>query len=329
MIIEKRDNTIDVMKVMCMMLVVIGHVVSVYTPFSYVKMPVNSVLVLVWKLIYSFHMPSFVAISGALFFLLKQRGKYNNLSQFVYNKVHRLLIPYFCLAFFMVIPIMYYIGESISYDNILNNYIFAENPRHLWYLYMLFFIFIISNAFYDVIQKRPMITMFCLFVIFYLGAYFPLRFQLYNIFKYIFYFYLGGVLYENRNALNIKINLPIQVAFLFVVFLLLFFLHEKTKMINSQTGSMLLALSGMILLFYCSKTISKFKIPFYNRLSKNSYGIYLFHPMLNYLIFYYFGEKVISNPYITCIIVSIVITVISVFITEFLRKCKLRFIIGE
>lgn len=177
MIIEKRDNTIDVMKVMCMMLVVIGHVVSVYTPFSYVKMPVNSVLVLVWKLIYSFHMPSFVAISGALFFLLKQRGKYNNLSQFVYNKVHRLLIPYFCLAFFMVIPIMYYIGESISYDNILNNYIFAENPRHLWYLYMLFFIFIISNAFYDVIQKRPMITMFCLFVIFYLGAYFPLRFQ--------------------------------------------------------------------------------------------------------------------------------------------------------
>lgn len=68
--IEKRDNTIDVMKVMCMMLVVIGHVVSVYTPFSYVKMPVNSVLVLVWKLIYSFHMPSFVAISGALFFLL-------------------------------------------------------------------------------------------------------------------------------------------------------------------------------------------------------------------------------------------------------------------
>lgn len=326
---KKRDNTLDVMKVMCALFVVIGHVVSVYTPFSYVKMPVNGVLMWVWKLIYSFHMPTFVAISGALFFSLKKRGKYNNKSQFVFNKVHRLLCPYFFLAFLMVIPIMHYIGDFVSYETILNNYIFAENPRHLWYLYMLFFVFVISNAFYDVIQKRPIMAMFCLFVLFNLGAFFPLKFQLYNIFKYIFYFYLGGVLYENRNILNIKINLLIQVTILFFIFILLFFLHEKTKMMNSQTGSMLLALSGMILLFYCSKIISKYQIPFFYRLSKNSYGIYLFHPMLNYLIFYYWGGILFSNPYIACVIVSIVITVISVFLTEFFRKCRLGFIIGE
>ena len=46
---KKRDNTLDVMKVMCALFVVIGHVVSVYTPFSYVKMPVNGVLMWVWK----------------------------------------------------------------------------------------------------------------------------------------------------------------------------------------------------------------------------------------------------------------------------------------
>ena len=325
---EKRDNILDVMKITCALLVVIGHVVSVYTPYSYIQMPTNRVLLGIWKVIYSFHMPAFVAISGALFFSLKQKGKYNNKMQFMRNKIHRLLLPYICLTIFMVIPIMCYIGEDMSLNTIINNYVFAENPRHLWYLFMLFFVFLISNTVYDVNKKYPRGVMFSLFVLFYVGSYFPLKFQLYNIAKYIFYFYLGGILYENRNAFKNKIGSISLIIVLFFLFIILFFLHEKTKIMNNQTGSMLLALSAMLLLFYCAKKMSEHQLPFINLLSKNSYGIYLFHPMLNYLIFYQWRE-VFGNPYITCIIVSIVITILSIFITEICRKCRLGFIIGE
>lgn len=325
---NEKDSTLDIMKIICALLVVIGHVVSVYTPFAYIQMPSDRLLLGVWKVIYSFHMPAFVAISGALFFHIKNRGGYSRESKFVVNKIKRLLVPYIVFCLFAVIPVMHYLGEDMSVSLIFNNYILAENPRHLWYLFMLFFVFIISNRMYGLIRNYSSLALFVVICIFYLGSFLPIRFQLYNISKYLLYFYLGGALYENRNLLKIKYNLYYMIGMMSLIFSVFFLLHEKTRMFGSQTGEMLLAMSGIILLYLCSKIISNTKISCFECLSKNSYGIYLFHPMLNYLIFAK-GGCYFTNPYISCVIVSIINVVGSVFLTELCRKLHIKFIIGE
>ena len=66
----------------------------------------------------------------------------------------------------------------------------------------------------------------------------------------------------------------------------------------------------------------------YQIVKKNSYGIYLFHPMIIYVCFY-LVRNVSLNPYGLAMIVFVLAFLGSMVITVILRKSKLRFIIGE
>ena len=103
---KQRDETFDIIKGVCILLMIIGHC------------PINYVLK---TYIYSFHMPVFFFIAG---FFFKQYG----LRKTVNTGIRRLLIPYFVvfLSCFVVAHIVEFFGGGDS--NIFMSRIDYNNP---------------------------------------------------------------------------------------------------------------------------------------------------------------------------------------------------------
>jgi Fucose 4-O-acetylase and related acetyltransferases len=140
----KQYDYITLSKALGIILVVVGHFTStVYMPAYYIEMK---------NLIFSFHMPLFMVLSGFLFqmSLCRKPGKIS-LLPFFKKKFLRLMVPYFfisaaiallnfVLGFFMPVKRMvdwHYLLE-IFYTNVGGSAVF------LWFIYTLFVIFLIS-----------------------------------------------------------------------------------------------------------------------------------------------------------------------------------------
>ena len=133
-------------------LVVIGHstyysIVTEYGGVDYAGMMrangvndavVHKMLSVVTGAIYSFHMPLFMALSGALF----SRSKTRDFLPFVKNKAQRLLLPFAVVALFVSVPLKYLAGywdgsENIFRDVFVGQYLIQGNT-HLWFFVTLF-----------------------------------------------------------------------------------------------------------------------------------------------------------------------------------------------
>ena len=103
--------------------------------------------------IYSFHMPLFMILSGTLFFIVKD--KYS-LQTYIFNRVKRLLKPYLLCSVLYAFPIRYlcgYFGEDSLFKAFLKSVILVATPGHLWFLWVLFIVSIITAV---MIYKIPL-----------------------------------------------------------------------------------------------------------------------------------------------------------------------------
>lgn len=65
----RYEKNITLLRTIAILLVVIGHITFVFTGSWVFKMPENpSIVIILCKLIYTFHMPVFISISGYLFY---------------------------------------------------------------------------------------------------------------------------------------------------------------------------------------------------------------------------------------------------------------------
>ena len=90
--VKKRIEYIDAIKGFAILLVVMGHVL----PWSFRDLDQALELgtpMLLWKIIYSFHMPLFIFISGWLFGMSKMQTLKNYFGK-ILKKTQQLLIPY-------------------------------------------------------------------------------------------------------------------------------------------------------------------------------------------------------------------------------------------
>jgi fucose 4-O-acetylase-like acetyltransferase len=120
---DKRDHHIDALKGLTIMLVLIGHSVQI----SDVNFDNN----LLFRVIYSFHMPMFMFLSG--FILLTQFG-YSFLNYIKKNTV-RLVVPFLFWYFISYVIVCFHHDVSfVAYFLDL-----AKSPgRGLWFLWVLF-----------------------------------------------------------------------------------------------------------------------------------------------------------------------------------------------
>lgn len=113
-------NEYAVMKAGASVLVVAGHVIIFYSAAGgVVDMPTNALLDYLMKFIYSFHMPLFMFVSGAVYRKGIASGKYKN---FWENKLYRLLEKD-CFGIYLAHPMIIYICFYYFRNMMYNPYI--------------------------------------------------------------------------------------------------------------------------------------------------------------------------------------------------------------
>ena len=121
---EKRNLSFDALKGIAAFLVVVGHICMGL-------MQMNNEVIL-HDIIYSFHMPLFIFVTG--FFLPKALNRIEGISEaisFLRDKAVRLLIP------LMFIPTLYFYITNGSWDNFIK---ILVGPH--WFTYVLFSLYV-------------------------------------------------------------------------------------------------------------------------------------------------------------------------------------------
>lgn len=319
------------LKIILTILVVLAHSSRMYTDVGIIK-PLNQSIILCYltNFIYSFHMPLFIAISGMVYsFCIDDLNKYHDTVLFIKNKIIRLLLPYIFFGLFYVAPIMVlYNFTSDSYIKYcFNGILLVNNSRHLWYLVVLFEIFLISILLKNIIIKKSKYTNIIIFLVLIISSFLAFKlpgiFQINNLCYYSLFFYLG-ILFNRYYEYFCKINKNVY----FIIFMLLIniFLFKYSNWIINIIKALTGGLSIIGITFYIPEKIMKYDLV--KKFNNNGFGIYLFHPMIIYILYYYLGKYNI-NPFILCFGITLLSYIISWLLTDILRKIHLFKLIGE
>ena len=253
---------------------------------------VQQLILLIVRLIYSFHMPLFIFLAGALYEMGRKGGKWESFFVFIITKARRLLFPFVSVTIFWLLPIKYFSGyysvtNSIIKDMLLGQVVYFENC-HLWYVVSLFWIFQISWIMDKFLSRRfkvaAIIGLFCIALLI------PVNFLGFKkAFSYLVYFY-AGKLYERKSTMFSKIDfrsrkliisgICFYTIFIYGIYLFLFRNNDIVYSFVAFAG-----IGMMLLLSYLLKRKSfNMGACLPKIILKNSYGIYLFADPVNYLI---------------------------------------------
>ena len=201
------------LKVIAILLVLLSHstyytIMTNFGGINYEQWLLNDNSIFLYKaidkfreVIYYFHMPLFMAISGAFFQMQVKKNKWVNLSPLVLAKSKRLMIPFIIFTLLYTIPVKYISNYFLHTDmtRAVVGQLFLLGNSHLWYLYALFIIFIIA---YFVLRKNSGI-----WVLLFVGLLHVISYKIeITLIKapiqFLFYFALGFKFEQNREAYN-------------------------------------------------------------------------------------------------------------------------------
>lgn len=151
---------IGYMQAICIILVVAGHSLHMY-PDGH-----HGASTLAYRLIYSFHMPAFLFISGFLFDYSSSKhiGKIGGVIRLIKVKAERLLIPFFVLTAITFVPRALLSG--IADDNIpltwsafMRAFFFDDSLVlvYFWFIQSLFLLSCIMSIFYYLVADHGLI----------------------------------------------------------------------------------------------------------------------------------------------------------------------------
>jgi fucose 4-O-acetylase-like acetyltransferase len=316
--IIKRDEKIDLIKGLLILLVILGH--CIYWNNSLCKIPVNNILV---NIIYSFHMPLFILVSGYLF----SKHKKDDLIHTAKSKFVRLIIPHlsFCI---IMIPFIF------VFWNVYNYYIMKESsngivsPKSLynyltmfWYLWCVFFCSIITNIIYKYFRS-PHIVMFLLTILLileYQYLHIHVFFEHQQVAIQFGFFAFGVFLYDlkKNNVSIIRKNVFVFffLAYLFCLYLNFYVYLWKPPFIFKYLLSWCGTISFLIL-FYSANINLKIN-KYIKILSSRTLGLYIYQfPVIRAL-----SVIVFPNSGIWVIFYDVLVTIIVLLLTLAIVKC--------
>ncbi|MCM1511446.1 MAG: acyltransferase family protein [Clostridium sp.] len=191
--VKQRFIWADSLKGWLMLLVILGHAIQS-------TLGANCGSNHVWNLIYSFHMPAFMAISGWLTF--RERGGHNGIYYSCKRRNTQLLLPYFVWTVISFLCkgeyTLRFLGDSLLYPD-----------RSFWFLWVLFWICIIFNlaqlaAFKLGTNEMWFVIGTCL-ILFGVMVVMEIRILGFQFLAYYFLFYTFGYClhkYEHKKALQ-------------------------------------------------------------------------------------------------------------------------------
>lgn len=365
MIQKKKIEEYNIVRVIAVLLVIISHceyykITTNYGEINYSSAGVlnitfideltRKILTFFKNFLYTFHMPLFFALSGALFKNSLNNGKVNSFKELIIQKSERLLIPFIIIVLLFSTPIKYLSGYFSNSQNILKDIIVGQillqGNNYLWFLPTLFFEFLVIYLIKEKINYKKCKTIFLIFFILMNIASPIIKITIIkNIFCYLIYFYIGYLFEDYRTEINQKIdkmnliNIIIKIIII-TILLTIFNVYDFNENISSKilkyTLKLFMAVLGTYMIYLISYKLSKTKISnnsIIRKINENSFGIYLYSDPLNYLILYIvyniFGINVFyTNPGIILIFLTrlLITFFVSFAITSLLRKKKVKYI---
>ncbi|HII2583681.1 TPA: acyltransferase family protein [Escherichia coli] len=325
---EQRNLLVDCIKGGAIFLVVLGHCIQFMGPSSY-----NFFDNFIFKSIYSFHMPLFMAVSGYLFSVtIKKR----NMCENIINKFHKLIIP--AISWTILISLLF--NGSVSVQDIKYQLISG-----LWFITTLFIISTVAYTIFSISHKNFILlyALFCIAILFAPDGY--------NIkmIKFLAPFFGLGMLFDYI----LKVTKPLQgnLTFLTILFIWVYLVINWKESYYIYTSGMSMdinnwqeqsinniyrfisGLIGIYIAVFVFYMISK------NTLLLNSLSLLGKHTLSIYIIqtfiFYWISKldviNVYSNEYTYSLVIaplfSIVIIAFCILISIILQKVHLANII--
>lgn len=286
-------------------------------------------------IIYSFHMPLFMTISGFLFAF--HGGMKTTYLNFVKKKIVRLLFPYVSIStigFLMKIITNRYAVNPIDislFGYIKSLFYVSKNVIvPMWFLPALFIIFLFAPLFYKAITSLSVIKIASITGILIIARlYNPTNIDLFSITNAIIYaifFWIGCLMgffkYNLDHILN-KISVFILSISIFVI--LNYTNIDKIPIMNHVLCSFLTSLAGIFSSFCLSKLSVKLQFNPFSLIDGYSYQIYLLHTIVQSGINLIFTKILHLNFYISFISMFIFGIIFPIFITKIITQPQQRF----
>ena len=316
---------LNLIRTLAIVLVMLGHSIIIYEPsWTIINTDIEApYFVLLKQVINLVQMPLFFALSGYLFFYTLQ--KKGSLMELMRNKTSRLLLPFIMVGVFFMIPIKaslavpgYILPIGGGIESYLFDYFKGYNVGHLWFLPTLFLIMVVC---FIILPRRQNIwldgivmSLFILVTIFPKVISIPVPY--YGSFcLHAYGFVLGFMIHKYSLLLETRLVFFVSLAVLVAGVVLMLFHAPLSKEITACS------LVYLVFLYMPSFDCSIIKA-----ISKNSFGLYLFHSPLIYFAFMLCPD---IHPFWMLVINLLLCGMIAFMITELVRKAGLDWIIGE
>ena len=242
--------------------------------------------------IYLFHMPLFMAISGALFALQIKKGRWSGFGSFAEAKWQRLMIPYLVFTLLYLVPLKYlsgYFGQT--------NFLMAEGSQltllgnsHLWYLYTLFVVALVAYFLVPCMQVWYLLPLWGLHLA---SAYVGLSLISLPM-EFLLWYMLGAMFESYRETLTAyfrtkrAVFLTIWLTAFVICSLLSLYVGRFGIPVLQRLVNDLAAVAGMGLTYLLAESLAQKKgfleSGFVKAVLLNGLGIYIFSDPLNYVL---------------------------------------------
>ena len=261
-----RYRVLDCAKGIAIVLVVIGHWIPEFSPLWYKY---------IVRVIYTFHMPLFLAASGFLYIATKKDESY---LKFIRKKFDRLIVPYISTSIIIITLKLiadYRIGQSdmVSLYSYLAILWKPAAGYFLWFIWTLWTMFLVIPLFRTRLSR--LILFIATVALHFSGIPMPEIFCLSQTSLMMVYFMLGVVIYDYRPVLTMFDRVPtLLVAGIFAV-------SEMLYLVKWPEVRVILPLLGIWLMIRVSAGIERCASSNIRKtvaaVAASSYIIYLFH----------------------------------------------------
>lgn len=315
---KARNYQIDNLRAIAIIIVVLGHSIILYSSqwnlySTNVSAPILDHLK---KCINVIQMPLFISLSGYLYAYSSNREGFFS---FLLHKAKRILVPFLLVGIFWMIPVKYLVGYYAAddfTDIVLRGLLFGNDSGHLWFLPFLFGTFILSNAIVKLSSNKNIAAVVMLIFGLFLKEIIGSRLGapvLNNIALYYIWFGIG---YSFNMCGGVYNKLPRLMCILAALIVLCMW----------YIGIIPDLICSFILLIALFRTVPCKNNSVANKLSQNSFGIYLFHSPLIYITYSLIPN---ANPIIIVLLNFAVFGGIAFLITEVIRRTPMKLCIGE
>ena len=189
----KRNEFLDYSKGILISLVVIGHAIQ------FVAYQNNYAIFFddpFFKLIYIFHMPLFMAISGYLSFNTVNKSKFSTITV---SKTKSYIVPIFVWSFAFTAARVA-LKEEFLIENFLSTYL-KESLNALWFLWVLWACLLILVGIKRInVRKTRLVSLFLIAIITFATLFIPPQNSHVDMLQYMFPFFISGYLFSSREA---------------------------------------------------------------------------------------------------------------------------------